>query len=193
MPFVKLPAGLSAGQLVSALADPHRGGQALDRLIALGPDAVEPACAGLRHPDAQVRARCCRVLDHVMDPASVAALIGALADPAPEVRREALHALACDRCKAGDCRPSAAQVLPPAMAILAADPDPLVRAISCEVVGVWAHTCQEAADALRAAAATDPSPAVRKKASWFAPGGAIFHRTSHRSRPRTEEARATLR
>jgi HEAT repeat protein len=180
MPFVKLAAGLSAGELVDSLADRHRGSQALDRLIALGPDAVEPACAGLRHPDAKVRARCCRVLDHIMDEASVGAIIGALADPAPEVRCEALHALACDRCKAGSCRPGAALVLPPVLAILAADPSPHVRAYAAEVVGVWAHTRQEAADALREAAVSDPSPAVRKKASWFAPGGTIFVRTKPR-------------
>jgi len=167
---------------VAALADPHRCGQALARLIALGPDAVEPACAGLRHADARVRARCCRVLDHVMDPGSIGAVIGALADPAPEVRREALHALACDRCKAGDCRPGAAAVLAPVLAILAADPSPHVRAYACEVVGAWAHTHGEAADALRATAASDPSAAVRKKASWFAPGGTIFRRTQPRHR-----------
>jgi hypothetical protein len=41
------------------------------------------------------------------------------------------------------------------MALLAADPDPHVRTMACEVVGAW----------------------VRKKASWYAPGGPIFQRT----------------
>ncbi len=180
MPFVQLPADLPAEQLVPILADPHRCSQALARLIALGQEAVRPACAGLRDPDATVRMYCCKVLDHVMDPGSVTAVVAALADPAPEVRREALHALACDRCKSGTCRPDAATVLPPAMALLAADPSPHVRAFACEVVGAWAHAHPEAAEALQASAATDPSPAVRKKASWFAPGGPIFERTRPR-------------
>jgi hypothetical protein len=41
--------------------------------------------------------------------------------------------------------------------------------------------CRLAArDALIHSAAQDPSPAVRKKASWYAPGGAIYRRTQPR-------------
>lgn len=177
MAIAPLAPGLSAQQLVAALADPHRSVEARQRLIALGPEAVQAACAGLKSPDTRVRMKCCQVLDHVMDAASVEAIIGALADPVPEVRREALHALACDRCKDGQCRPTAAQVLAPAISLLATDPSPQVRTYACELVGAWAHTHREAVIALEAAAAADPSPAVRKKASWFAPGGPIFQRT----------------
>lgn len=188
MPFAHLTPRLSAEQLVATLADPHRAVEALQRLIALGPDAVSAACEGLRNPNAHVRVNCCKVLDHVMDPESVAAVISALADPVPEVRYEALHALACDRCKSGECRPSASAVLPPAMALLAADPSPHVRAMACEVVGAWAHTRQEAAEALQASASTDPSPLVRKKASWYAPGGPIFQRKLPRQPPKRATA-----
>jgi hypothetical protein len=181
MPFARLAPGLSAGQLVASLADPHRSFETQQRLIAFGPDAAGAACEGLRHPNARVRMNCCKVPDHVMDPASVGTVIDALADPAPEVRYAALHALACDRCKSGECRPSASAVLPPAMALLAADSSPHVRAMACEAVGAWAHTRQEAVEALLAAMSTDPSPMVRKKASWYAPGGPIFQRTLPRS------------
>jgi HEAT repeats len=177
MPFTRLAPGLTPGQLVAALADPHRSAEARQRLIALGPDAAQAAREGLKSPDAQVRMKCCQVLDHVMDAASVQAIIGALADPAAEVRREALHALACDRCKDGQCRPAAGQVLAPAIRLLATDPSPHVRAFACELVGAWAHTHGEAVTALQAAMAADPSPAVRKKASWYAPGGPIYQRT----------------
>ena len=185
MPFVHLAPGLSAEQLVATLADPHRSCQALQRLIALGPDAIGAACEGLRSPDAEMRVNCCKVLDHVMDPGSVNAVIQALADPVPQVRYGALHALACDRCKSGGCRPSASAVLPPAMALLAAEPSPQVRAMACEVVGAWAHTRREAVEALQASTSTDPSPLVRKKASWYAPGGPIFQRTLAKNRPAT--------
>ena len=184
MPFARLAPGLSAEQLVAALGDPHRCADALWRLIAFGPDAAGPARDGLGHPDPRVRVNCCKVLDHVMGQDDLAAVIGALADPEPEVRWNALHALACDRCKSGECRPSAAAVLPPALALLIADPSPRVRAGACEVAGAWAHSRREAAEALRASACTDPSPAVRKKASWYAPGGPIFRRTQPRT-PRT--------
>ena len=177
MPFARLSPGLSAEQLVATLSDPHRSAEALWRLIALDANAAGAARGGLSHPDPRVRAKCCQVLDHVMGQSDVTAVIGALADPEPEVRWNALHTLACDRCKSGDCRPSAAAVLPPALALLAADPSPRVRAGACEVVGAWAHSRREAAQALQASASTDPSPAVRKKASWYAPGGPIFRRT----------------
>jgi hypothetical protein len=135
MPFARLAPGLSAEQLVAALGDPHRSSEALWRLIALGPDAAGPARDGLGHPDPRVRVNCCKVLDHVMGQDDLAAVIGALADPEPEVRWNALHALAC----------------------------------------------------------TDPSPAVRKKASWYAPGGPIFRRTQPGQAPRKPAAAGRTR
>jgi len=50
--------------------------------------------------------------------------------PVAEVRAEALHAVACDRCKRGSCRPAAAAVLLPAIAILGTDASPRVRAMA---------------------------------------------------------------
>jgi HEAT repeats len=174
-----LPAAdLDPGQLVDLLADPHRRVAAYRGLLALGPDACGPARAGLRHDDPLVRAQCCNVLDHVMDEASTPALVASLDDPVPDVRRAALHALACDRCKRGGCRPPAAAVLPAALAILDADPDPHVRAAAAELAGASAHTHSAAAAALQRAADGDPSPIVRKKASWYAPGGTIYRRTA---------------
>jgi HEAT repeat protein len=173
-----LPAAdLNPGQLVELLADPHRRSAAYSALMALGPEASGPAQAGLRHGSAQVREQCCKILDHVMDEASAPALVAALDDPAPQVRRQALHALACDRCKTGSCRPPAALVLPRAVATLETDPDPYVRAMAAEVAGAWVHNEPAAAEALQRAASGDPYPMVRKKASWFAPGGPIYRRT----------------
>jgi hypothetical protein len=182
-------AALSAPELVEQLGDPHRYFTAQQRLLALGPDAAEPARDGLRHQDPRVRTRCCKILDHVMDAASTPALLAALADPVAEVRIEALHALACDRCKSDSiCRPAAVDVLPPAMALLRADPDPHARAMAIELVGAWVHTHPEAVHAIDVAAAGDPAPAVRKKARWYAPGGTVYRRTApkgHRAAQRT--------
>ncbi|WP_244260354.1 HEAT repeat domain-containing protein [Kitasatospora cineracea] len=60
---------------------------------------------------------------------------------------------------------------------MADDPDPRVRARAAELVGKFAHTHPGAATALRTCHAQDPSPAVRKKAGWYAPGGSIHERT----------------
>ena len=131
---------LEAADLVALLAGNHRYFPAYQRLLTVGMEASEAARQGLRHPDPQVRIRCCQVLDHVMDEAGLDALLAVLDDPAPEVRIQALHALACDRCKQDACRQSPAAVLPRAVSMLAGDPHPRVRAGAAEVVGAWVHS-----------------------------------------------------
>jgi len=173
-------AGLSGRELVEQLADPHRYTAAYTQLIGLGPDASGPAREGLGHESPRVRMLCCQVLDHVMDADSIPALVGALADPAEEVRIQALHALACDRCKSGEARPSAEAVLGTAIGVLRDDGSAQVRARAVELVGAWVHSRPDAAAALAAAASGDASPMVRKKASWYAPGGTIYRRTTPR-------------
>ncbi len=175
--------GSNPAELVELLGDPHRYFPAFQRLLALGSEAAGPAREGLKHPDARIRARCCKVLDHVMDVASTPDLLAALDDPVAGVRVDALHALACDRCKADNtCRPDAAAVLPPAVRLLHGDPDAHVRAMAAELVGAWVHGHRGAVQALEAAAAGDPSPAVRKKAGWYIPGGSVYRRTRPRVR-----------
>src|SRR5579871_2981314 len=168
---------LEPGELVERLADPHRCAGAFRQLLVLGPSARSAAIDGLGHDNARVRARCCGVLDHIGDAEAFEALLAAVDDPEPEVRVQAIHALACDRCKSGECRPDASTVLPRAIAALAGDDDPHVRAFAVELVGAWAHSHPEAVGALEVAAASDASPAVRKKARWYAPDGAVFVRT----------------
>ena len=132
---------MGAAELVDQLADPHRYSGAYQQLIGLGADAAGAARDGLAHDSPRVRMLCCKVLDHVMDPGGIPALVDALADPAEDVR---------------------------------------VRAMAAELVGAWVHTHPDAAGALSSAARDDASPAVRKKASWYAPGGVIYARTSPR-------------
>jgi alkylhydroperoxidase family enzyme len=175
---------LSAEDLIELLADPHRSVHAYARLLTLGPEAAEAARRGLSHPEARARAYCCKVLDHLMDAESIPALIKALVDPAEPVRIEAAHALACDRCKTDACRATPEAVLPPAITMLTSDPSAEVRARAAELVGHWVHTHPAARDALDHAVAQDPSPAVRKKASWYAPGGPIYRRTKPKGQRR---------
>ena len=171
---------LTAGELVSMLADPHRCFQAYQRLLRLGGEARQAALHGLAHQDAQVREYCCNVLDHLMDTDCVPALTRALGDPSERVRMAAAHALACERWAGGSCRPDAASVLPRAIALLRDDESPHVRSRAVDLVGQWVHTHPAACAAVVAAAASDPAPAVRRKASCYAPGGAVYRRTRPR-------------
>lgn len=164
-------------EFVDQLAIAHRAQRAYWHLRLTGPTALPAVRRGLRHEHDEVRRLCCVLLDHLADEESFADLIAMLDDPAPPVRLHALHALACDRCKQGDCRPDAREVLPRALHVLARDPDPHTRAMAVEVVGLWVHTDAASEAALVKAHAEDPSPAVRKKAGWYAPGGAVYRRT----------------
>jgi HEAT repeat protein len=167
--------------LVSCLGDPQRAVAAYHELLRRGQDAMGAIRAGLQHEDPAVREGCCRLLDHLVDTDPMGQLIAMADDPDARVRIAAFHALACDRCKGDTCAPGAGQVLEPALRHLAADPDPHVRAMAAELAGKFAHTDGRAVTALQTAHAQDPSPAVRKKAGWFTPGGTIYQRTAPRA------------
>ncbi|MFJ1792552.1 HEAT repeat domain-containing protein [Kitasatospora griseola] len=166
--------------LVSCLGDPQRAVAAYRELLLRKEDALGAVRAGLSDGNAAVREGCCRLLDHLVDTESMGRLITMADDPDADVRIAAFHALACDRCKEDTCAPGAERVLDPALRHLAADPDPRVRVRAAELVGKFVHTEARAVAALEAARADDPSPAVRKKAGWYAPGGSIHRRTAPR-------------
>jgi HEAT repeat protein len=164
--------------LVAALGDPQRTVGAYHELLRRGQNAVGAIRKGLRHEEPAVREGCCRLLDHLVDTESMGQLITMADDPNAKVRIAAFHALACDRCKGDVCAPGAALVLEPALRHLHDDSDPKVRAMAAELVGKFVHTTPKAVAALQAARANDPSPAVRKKAGWYTPGGTIYRRTA---------------
>lgn len=164
----------SYDSLLAELAIPHRAKAAYRQLQAAGRDALPAVRRGLRHDNADVRYWCCQYLDRFLEPEILTDLIAMLGDADPRVRQTTLHTLACDRCKEGDCRPEQGAVLPRAIEMLANDPDAHTRALAVEVVGQWVHTNAQAEAALVAARASDPSPTVRKKAGWYAPGGTIW-------------------
>jgi HEAT repeat protein len=164
--------------LIACLGDPQRTVAAFHELLRRRHDALGAIRAGLRHADPAVREACCRLLDHLVDAESMDELIAMADDTDARVRLAAFHALACDRCKDDACVPGADRVLAPALAHLTSDPDPQVRMRAAELVGKFAHTDTRAAAALQVARRDDPSPAVRKKAGWYAPGGSIYERTA---------------
>lgn len=163
--------------LLNQLAIKHHAKAAYRKLFALGFAVVPIAKEGLKHEHPSVRYYCCSLLDHFLAPEALEDLISMVNDPDPEVRVMALHTLACDRCKEGDCRPAEAKVLPKALQILNDDSNAHVRAMAVEVVGQYVHTNKNAEQALIEANKKDSSPTVRKKAGWYAPGGPIYKRT----------------
>jgi hypothetical protein len=176
--------------LLSKLALPHHAGAAFRALQGAGLAALPAVREGLRHANGDVRLRCCQFLDRHLMPEAMDDLVDMLDDPDERVRCIVLHVLNCDRCKEGSCRPDEAKVLPRALALLAGDPDPHVRAHAVGLVGRWVHTSPAAEPALLRALQSDSSPAVRKKAGWYVPGGTI-HRKTARKAARTERRRAS--
>jgi HEAT repeat protein len=171
---------------VTHLADPARAKRAWWHLVLSGPQALPAVRAGLDDPDPVVRDYCVKALDHLADGDAFDDLLLLLDDPHPRVRADALHALVCDRCKTTTCRPAKADVLGPAMRLLARDPSGGVRCMAIEVVGHYAHEDPDAAAALMEARDGDANATVRKKAGWYAPGGPVFVRSSRARRGRRE-------
>jgi HEAT repeat protein len=174
-------------EMVADLGVAHRSRQALRGLLAAGPIATPAVRRGLAHPDPRVRAECCNVLDHFLDEAALPELVAALNDPDAHVRARALHALACDQCKEGACRPAEAEVVPVAMRLLNEDADRYVRKSAVEALGPAAHRRPDVLQVLVDARSRDPDPLVRKVSGWYCPGGPIYEgrRSKHgRLRPR---------
>lgn len=163
-------------QLVEDLAVRHREKASLRALMAAGPLATPALRRGLRHSDASVRVGCCKVLDHYMDEAVVPELIENLGHEDETVRAWAMHALACDRCKEGACRPGEDQVIPIAARMLIDDESRRVRQMAAGLLGPAVHRRADVLRALEHAAGHDAHPVVRKIARWYIPGGPIYRR-----------------
>ena len=161
---------------VEDLAIKHRAKQALRGLMAAGSLATPALIRGLRHSEPAVRIGCCQVLDHHMDEAALPELLENLHHENEMVRAWAMHALACDRCKEGTCRPGEDQVLPIAAQMLNEDESRRVRQMAAGVLGPSVHRRLDVLQALEYARDHDPHPVVRKIAGWYTPGGPIYKR-----------------
>jgi hypothetical protein len=169
------PTGFDA---VVARLGTSRWCEALEQLMEAGVAAAGAVRAGLLHDDPNVRVRCCMVLDHHLDEAALPELIANLEHPHGRVRAWALHALACDRCKEGDCRPGEDDTVPIALRLLRGDRSRKVRTMACGLLGAVAPRRPEVARALEEARDNDPHPVVRMVAGWYAPGGRNYAKTA---------------
>jgi HEAT repeat protein len=183
---------LDYDRVVAELGITHRAKAALRSLMEAGASATPAVRRGLRHPDPRVRARCCDVLDHFLDEDAIPELMHNLRHPDPEVRMRAMHALSCDRCKEGACRPAENDVVASAIELLSDDPDRSVRTQAAHALGPAVHRREDALAALTTAHGSDRDPLVRKVAGWYCRGGPIFERL--RPRPdRRSHSGASLR
>ena len=172
---------LDYDSIVSDLGIPHRVKAALRVLMSAGAAATPAVRRGLEHPDARVRTECCNVLDHYLDEAAVGDLMARLTDADANVRARALHALACERCKEGTCRPAEADIIPIAIRMLQTDTDRYVRKAAVEMLGPASPRNSQVRDALSTARDQDPDPLVRKVAGWHSPGGPIYEGSPSKS------------
>lgn len=140
------------------------------------PRATPAVREGLRHADPAVRIGCCKVLDHFLDESALPELIDNLGHGDEGVRAWAIHALACDRCKEGACRPGEDQVVPLAVQMLLHAPSRSVRQMAAGLLGPSVHRRPDVLAALQHAREHDPHPVVRKIARWYTPGGPIYRR-----------------
>jgi HEAT repeat protein len=163
-------------QYVEQLALKDSAQHALAALMAAGSVATEVVRRGLLHEDPVVRMRCCMVLDHHLNEAALPELMANLDHPNGRVRAWALHALACDRCKEGECRPREEATIPAALRMLTSDRSRKVRTMAASVLGSVAHRRPEVARALEEARDHDPHRVVRMVAGWCAPGGRNYEK-----------------
>jgi len=167
-------------RFVEDLAVKHRAKHSLRCLMAAGSLATPALREGLRHPEPAVRIGCCQVLDHFMDAAALSELLANLHHVNEMVRAWAMHALACDRCKEGACRPGEDEVLPIAAQMLMEDESRRVRQMAAGVLGPSVHRRLDVLHALEYARDHDPHPVVRKIAGWYTPSGPIYKRLTPR-------------
>ena len=102
-------------------------------LFAKGSDAIDLLVAGVSHRRLRVRAGCVALLDHLADDRCHAALLAALHDTSPLVRRHAVHAIGCQQCKASPLRIDVTGALIDRMTN---DPSPRVRRVAAHQLGL---------------------------------------------------------
>jgi HEAT repeat protein len=165
---------------VEHLGVEHRWRPASRHLIDAGNAALPAVRRGLRSTNPAVRVRCVNVLDHIADESSFEDLVDLLDDHDPDVVARALHALACDKCKEGACRPGEGLFVPKAIELLQTHPVADVRFHALDALGKVAPRRPEVVAVLEQVAERAHKPSARKAAKLRCPGGAIYER-EHRA------------
>jgi HEAT repeat protein len=125
---------------------------------------VDAFLAGLDHPNARLRYDCAHALDHFADDRCVPGLWRLLSDPAPRVRRMALHVLSCEACKLAPL-PAEDDLTPLIIERAMADPSINVRRHAALALGVYGRDSR-AGDTLASLIARESDPALLRHARW---------------------------
>lgn len=133
----------------------------MEALAAAGPAGMQVALEALSDPNPKLRGAALGFIDHHATDACVPQLSHvAQTDPDPVVRRLAVHALICDRCK-----PSPLQLDPLPVLLDAFRKDPNRRVRFSAALSFWPYRdFPEVQNAFRVAAREDPSSLVRRAA-----------------------------
>lgn len=132
------------------------------RLDALGDGVVELALRGIGHANPEVRKWSAALMDHHGDARCVEALVAALKDSSPDVRRHAVHSLGCQACK-GEAL--AMDVVGHLVAVAEGDESVRVRQVAAHMLGNQGAD-PRAAEALARILATATDKKLRFNAAW---------------------------
>jgi HEAT repeat protein len=158
-----VPAGDDYAGWVDQLAVNRRRQLAKQHLLRTGAVAVPAIRRGLAHSSPAARRACVSLLDFLLDADAIPDLVHALDDDDAEVVRRALHALACDQCKQGECRPGDELWVARGVELLSS-PDPDVRAGAIDALGKLALRRGDVGAALAAAADRELDAGLREMA-----------------------------
>lgn len=162
-----LPSGSDFDGWVELLAVSSRRQAARRHLMSIGTRAVPAIRRGVHHVEPAVRRACVSMLDQLIEDDALPDLVDALDDDDADVVKRALHALACDACTKGECRPSDALWVDRAI-VLAGSPDIDVRAGAIDALGKAVERRADVGDALSAIADAERDPGLRSMARRLA-------------------------
>ena len=116
--------------------------QVIQQLFNQGERAVATLVTGAGHTSPRVRAACVELMDHLGDERCCGPLLAALRDASPLVRRHAVHAVGCQRCKV---RPLPFDVVMLLIERVESDRSPRVRRVAVHQLGLqaWDHRAVE--------------------------------------------------
>ncbi len=142
----------------------------------------------LRHPSPVVRRRCLDLLDHHGDDTIGPTVVRALDDPIPRVRRHALHALTCVKCRVGAL---AVDVVASLVRVALEDPNEKVRLQAVDSLGRFAPHDERARAALEKVRANDASVIVAEAAGQLLENPRVRYQGSMKVQRRRQRATST--